>query len=342
MNNAALHTSGLSIGYLQKGSLTKVLHSEMNHVLNSGEITCLLGPNGSGKSTLIRTLAGFQKALTGEIILGDQNLAEISAGERAKKLSVVLTDEVFTGNMSVFDMVAFGRTPYTGFMGRLGAKDRQIVEQSLHETGIQHLHDRLFPELSDGEKQKVMIAKSLSQQTPVILLDEPTAYLDFPSKVEVLQLLRNAAWIHNRAVLLSTHDLNLALRFADQIWLMGKHDMMKTGIPEDLVLDGQINTFFDRESTSFDIDTGDFEFKTEVKGEIAITGGSQKIKWLSRALTRKGYTLTSHEQTSINISVVSNNFRVEMAGEKQIFQRIAQVLNFLENKNPGKTITGAQ
>jgi iron complex transport system ATP-binding protein len=332
MNQFALTTKNLSIGYLSRGKHEKVLHSGINLELKNGEITCLLGPNGSGKSTLIRTIAGFQKAIAGEVYIDEKPISGIPVNDLAKNVSVVLTDEVFTGNITVFDMVAFGRSPYTGFMGRLGEEDWKIVEQSLNETGITHLHNRVFPELSDGEKQKVMIAKSLAQQTLLILLDEPTAYLDFPSKVEVLQLLRNAAWNMNKSILLSTHDLVLALRFADNIWLMGNDKKMEKGVPEDIVLNGQINQFFDRENTTFDPESGDFEFNTISKGDVVLNGEGIKAKWLTKALLRKGYRINKMKESKVQISVIGEKITLISKEEKSIFDSISEVLDFLENK----------
>lgn len=328
MDPNVLYTKALSIGYPTKDSL----HSGISLKLKSGEITCLLGPNGSGKSTLIRTMAGFQKALSGEVFIRNNPVTAFTAGEIAKKISVVLTDEVFTGNMTVFDMVAFGRSPYTGFMGKLGKQDWQIVEQSLHDTGIAHLHSRMFPELSDGEKQKVMIAKSLAQKTPLIMLDEPTAYLDFPSKVEVLQLLRNAAWNLGKAVLLSTHDLGLALRFADNIWLMGRENNMETGLPEDLVVSGKINKFFDRRNTTFDLESGDFEFTTKIKGKVRLAGEGLKMKWLSKAMARKGFQVIQTDDAMASIFADDEKYEVEMDGDKQVLKNICGVLKLLDSK----------
>lgn len=222
MMNATLHTSDLSIGYKLSGGAVNMLHQHVNLQLHTGEVICLLGPNGSGKSTLIRTLAGFQKPLYGKVFFDNDDLSTLPAAQLAHRVSVVLTGQVDIANTNVFSMVAYGRTPYTGFLGRLQTKDRMIVDRALEQVGINNLAQRKFDELSDGEKQKVMIAKSLAQQTPLIFLDEPTAFLDFPARVEILKLLRQAARNSGKAILLSTHDLNLAIRFADNIWMMEK------------------------------------------------------------------------------------------------------------------------
>jgi len=330
MKELVLSTSNLAIGYRQKGRGDRVLQQELNLELNQGEITCLLGTNGSGKSTLIRTLAGFQKAMSGDVRFGNRKISEYSPAHFAKKISVVLTEQVFVGNMNVFDMVAYGRAPYTGFLGRLEAKDIRAIENALSQSGIEKLHDRKFLELSDGERQKVMIAKSLAQETPVIFLDEPTAFLDFPSKVEILLLLRNASWQQNKAILLSTHDLNLAIRFADKIWLMGNGKSMQSGIPEDLIMSGQFAGFFDREKTRFNIRSGNFEFEAETIGNINISGNGVAFDWLKNALLRKGYQVNGKEKPMAKIEVLSNNYNFQTESTTRLLGSIAEVLNALK------------
>jgi len=330
MKDVVLHTEKLSIGYHQKGRGSNVLHRGLNLRLNKGEITCLLGPNGSGKSTLIRTLAGFQKVIEGEVFIQSTELSAISAAEAAKKISVVLTEQVFVGNMEVFDMVAFGRSPYTGFLGRLNEKDTLAIEEAMVETGIENLHNRKFIELSDGERQKVLIAKSLAQETPIIFLDEPTAYLDFPSKIEILQLLRKASWKQDKAILLSTHDLQLAIRFADKIWLMGENKTMQAGIPEDLILSGRFAEFFDREKTKFDISSGNFEFQAQSIGNIIVNGSGAYANWLKKALIRKGYQVNGNGNHIAEINIIKNQFHIIWDKESTQAETIAEVLEVIK------------
>ena len=201
----------LSVGY--KGFSPVV--TDINVEIKSGELTCLIGPNGIGKSTLLKTLTGFLPKLGGRLLLDGRDIDLLSQRERAKYISIVLTYKADVQNLSVAEMVGMGRMPYTGFWGKLNADDREIVAEAINMVGINHLKDRMVQTLSDGERQKVMIAKALAQQTPIILLDEPTSFLDFPSKVEMLQLLHRLAKETNKVVFLSTHDLELALRIAD-------------------------------------------------------------------------------------------------------------------------------
>lgn len=211
----------LVVGY-PDGRHTRQLNHAANEEARDGMLTCLIGANGAGKSTLLRTIAGFQLPLEGTVLLGGDDVRALSPRQRAERMAVVLTDRPDVMCTTVWEMVATGRAPFTGFWGRLSGKDRDIVTRSLRLVGIEWMADRTVASLSDGERQKVMIAKALAQQTPVILLDEPTAFLDYPSRVEVMQLLLNIAHEEHKTVLLSTHDLDLALHTADRIWLFEK------------------------------------------------------------------------------------------------------------------------
>ena len=211
----------LSVGY--KGFPPVV--SNLNVEIKSGELTCLIGSNGIGKSTLLKTLTGFLPKLSGRLLLDGRDINMLSQRERAKYISIVLTYKSDVQNLSVTEMVGMGRMPYTGFWGKLNANDQTIVAEAIEMVGIEHLKNRMIQTLSDGERQKVMIAKALAQQTPVILLDEPTSFLDFPSKVEMLQLLHRLAKETNKVVFLSTHDLELALRIADRLVELNKNGL---------------------------------------------------------------------------------------------------------------------
>ena len=194
----------------------------MTASLREGEVCCLLGANGAGKSTLLRTLAAFQPPLSGELRIGERPIKDIAPRELSTLVGIVLTDRIRTQGISVRDMVAMGRSPYTNFWGKLTEEDNRLVEEAMELVNITSFANRQISTLSDGERQKVMIAKALAQGTPIILLDEPTAFLDFPSKVEIMLLLGRLAHEMNKTIFLSTHDLDLALQTADCLWLMAK------------------------------------------------------------------------------------------------------------------------
>ena len=241
----------LSIGYPGKNDV-KVVADGICAGINSGELTCLLGANGVGKSTLLRTLSAFQPKLGGEIRIQGREIETYTDKQLSRVISVVLTEKCDLRNMSVTELVGLGRTPYTGFWGVLTQEDKHVVEHSIALVGIPHLAHRMVHTLSDGERQKVMIAKALAQETPVIYLDEPTAFLDFPSKVEMMQLLHHLSRRTDKTIFLSTHDLELALQIADKIWLMDKANGVTIGTPEDLSLNGSLGSFFARKGIVFD------------------------------------------------------------------------------------------
>ena len=202
----------LSIGYSHK-----VIAADINAQIKGGELTCLIGRNGTGKSTLMRTLAGFLKPLGGTALLDGRDVSRLSPAERSHLISVVLTDRVDVDGMRVQDLVSVGRQPYTGFFGKMSSDDEEVVNKAIADVGMTDFAGRQVNSLSDGERQKVMIAKALAQQTPVILLDEPTAFLDYPSKKEMFQMLSKLCHEQGKAVLVSTHDLDIALPIADSV-----------------------------------------------------------------------------------------------------------------------------
>ena len=205
--------SQLSVGY----SLSHPVISDINLELRSGQLACLIGENGIGKSTLLKTLTGFLPKLKGSLLLGNRDIESFSQRELARQVSIVLTQKPDVQNLTIEEIIGLGRSPYTGFFGRLRAEDRKVVDDAIATMGIEKLRGRMIQTLSDGERQKVMIAKALAQETSIILLDEPTAFLDFPSKAETFQSLQRMAHERDKLILLSTHDLELAVRFADSL-----------------------------------------------------------------------------------------------------------------------------
>lgn len=253
MNNAPISLSNLSIGYKAKHD-DIVVAKDISASLKRGKLTFLLGANGVGKSTLLRTLSAFQPSLQGQILLEEREIGSYSMMEIARLIGVVLTVHQELRHLTVQDVVNYGRTPYSGFWGGLNDEDKAIVSIAMQQTGITDLSQRQMMTLSDGERQKVMIAKALAQETPVILLDEPTAYLDYPSKVEMFQLLRNLAHEAGKAILVSTHDLELALQLADEVWLMENGEFF-VGSVEELTIEGHLSRFINRKGITYNTQT---------------------------------------------------------------------------------------
>ena len=207
MSNVSISTNNLTIGY---GAA--VIQKDLSFSLHTGEMVCMLGPNGCGKSTLLRTLSGLQPALGGTYTHGD-----------AKNIALVLTERLSMDNTTVHDVVALGRYPYSSFLDGLNAEDEAIIDEALRQVGFadaQTVASSFFNAHSDGEKQRILIAKALAQQTPIILLDEPTAHLDLPHRILILRLLRQLAHEQHKTILISTHELDLALALSDRILLM--------------------------------------------------------------------------------------------------------------------------
>jgi iron complex transport system ATP-binding protein len=254
----------LSIGYRTKNGFTSLVEN-LSTSLFGGELTCLLGANGVGKSTLLRTLSGFQPKLAGEIYIFGKTIDDFSDKELSRTVGVVLTERPNAGDLTVAELIGLGRSPYTGFWGRLNKIDETVVKDVISWMKIEELADRSVMTLSDGEWQKTMIAKTLAQETPVIYLDEPTAFLDFPSKVEIMHLLLDLTRRKNKTVFLSTHDLELALQIADTLWLMDKKNGITVGTPDELRLNGSIENFFRCEGAVFDRESGFFRIKLNKK-----------------------------------------------------------------------------
>lgn len=208
----AITTNRLTVGYRGHRVVEDISLS-----LPCGRLVCLLGPNGAGKSTLLRTLCGFQPPIEGTVTISGSDITTMSAAEVARLVSVVLTDRPLTPSLTAAEMVGMGRAPYTGFWGRLSDDDRRLVSEAMQTVGIAPLATRRMGRLSDGERQKVMIAKAMAQHTPVIVLDEPTAFLDYPSKVAVMKTLARLAHDEGKTILMSTHDLELAAQLGDEL-----------------------------------------------------------------------------------------------------------------------------
>ena len=293
MKETTIRLRDLSIGYPDKHN-TKRVAEHLNASIHSGELTCLLGTNGVGKSTLLRTLSAFQPPLGGTIDLLDRPLSTYDDRQLATVIGVVLTEKSDIRNMTVEELVGLGRSPYTGFWGTLKESDRRIVHEAIARVRIEPLTQRMVHTLSDGERQKVMIAKALAQETPIIFLDEPTAFLDFPSKVEVMQLLHNLTHTLQKTVFMSTHDLELALQIADKIWLMDRTNGIAIGTPEDLSLEGKLSSFFSRKGITYDTEKGFFRIDTDYRREIHLQGHGSRYAMVRKALQRNGIRADRH------------------------------------------------
>lgn len=285
----ALELAGLVIGYHHRRRSVTVA-AGLTARARRGELTVLIGPNGAGKSTLIRTLAGLQPALGGRVLLDGADLAGLHRDELARRVGVVLTDRVDPGLLSARELVGLGRIPHLGLGGRLRPADHEIIDWALAATGAQHLASRPAVELSDGECQRVLTARALAQQPGLLVLDEPTAFLDVSSRAGLFGLLRELARDQQLAVVLSTHDLELALRVADRVWLLDRDGVLIDTVGEELMLSGRIGQMFDSETLRFDPVDGVFAFRSRTAGRCARIDAAEPLRTaLTRVLSREGW-----------------------------------------------------
>lgn len=299
-------TEALSIGYLRKGKVQKVVHEDLNLQLYPGKLTSLLGLNGAGKSTLLRTICGFQPPLKGSIDLMGKPLQRYSAKDISRMVGVVLTEKTNAGGITVSELVSLGRHPYTGFFGGLNDEDQLIIDESIQAVGIGHKAHNYVSELSDGERQKAMIAKALAQQCPIIVLDEPTAFLDVISRIEVMALLHRLATGQSKAILLSTHDLDLAIQMSDCLWLQEQGRPVVYGAPEDLILNGEIETFFNKTDITFDRATGKLNM-AHSSTPVGVEGDFNTAYWVGNALIRNGFYPSTVNSGCLNINCVNKD-----------------------------------
>jgi iron complex transport system ATP-binding protein len=325
-----LTAEDLVVGYRASGRTSKAIAGPFALALHPGELVCLLGPNGAGKSTLMRTLAGLQPPLAGRLDLGGTPLADLGAGARARQLSIVLTDRVEASGLSVLELVRLGRHPHTGWLGGLSAHDDAQVQAALVATGTETFASRPVGELSDGERQKVLLARALAQDTPVVLLDEPTAHLDLPNRVSLMRLLHRLARQTGKAILLSTHELDLALQAADRIWLLPADGRLHTGTPEDLVLSGTFAAAFARDGLAFDPATGTFQLHEGQGPAVRVVGEGAATFWTRRALEREGYTVTASPAapTQILVGGAPGEWRwtSQVQGKQQVYTTVQELL----------------
>ena len=257
--NTILKTNNLAVGY-RNGKQQVTLLSGLNLSLERGKLVALLGQNGAGKSTLLRALTCDERPIDGTIEANGKNLLDMPQRERSRLLGLVSTERIQAGALTVTELVGLGRQPHTGFLGRLDEEDHAIVRQSMADAGIIGKANEYVASLSDGERQKAMIARALAQQTPIIILDEPTAFLDVASRIETMRLLQTLAHERDKAVLLSSHDISQSLMLADELWLITTDRQVITGTTQELITDGVMNRLFSNRDIYFNPTILDYSF----------------------------------------------------------------------------------
>ena len=285
-----ISTGNLSIGYTRKGGGGKIVKESISLDALSGELVAIIGGNGVGKSTLLRTIAGFQPAIEGDIQVKGKNVTAYREKELARIMSFVSTEIIRVSNLTVFDLVSLGRYPHTNWSGRLTEEDRFKVEEAIEMVGLSGYENRMVNFISDGERQKTMIARTLAQDTELILLDEPTAFLDLSNKYEIVHILHRLANEKGKTILFSTHDLTTAIAECDRVWLM-LEDNVKEGSPEDLILDGSFSSLFHNKNLFFDTEKGDYRIRKEAGRKAIVFGEGISRNWTIKALERNGFEI---------------------------------------------------
>jgi iron complex transport system ATP-binding protein len=318
--NCILSVNSLKTGFRSGGS-EKVVIKGFNTSVRQGELIAVIGRNGSGKSTLLRTIIGLQFPLSGTILVEGNDLQSYGRMELARKASYISTEMVRALNMTVFDLVALGRYAYTNWTGKIDSANHSVIMDALNKTGMTTMISRFIGELSDGERQRAMIARVIAQETNLMVMDEPTAFLDIGSKFEILHLLHDLSKSNNRTVIFSTHDLHLAMNHADKIWLL-KNSGVVEGAPEDLMLQGEFEHIFDSASVKYNAEQGTFIFSGQPKGSIHVQGEGIMRGWTEKALSRAGFEISGKvtsqyvvvpSGSSRNWSLVSENIQTQFS-----------------------------
>lgn len=304
--NRVVMLDNLKIGYPASGRNPGFRREFITLSADAGETVALIGPNGAGKSTLLRTITGLLPSLSGNCLLSGKPVHAFKPAEIAANISFVSTENIISGNMRVYDLVAYGRFPYTNWLGKLSDNDHKKVADALAKAGLTPLAGRLLNEISDGERQRAFIARAVAQDTPLIVLDEPTSFLDVSNKYEIFHLLHQLAHRDRKTIILSTHDMGIALREMDKLWIMAGQDNLE-GAPEDAILNGWIGRLFSNEHLGFDDGKREFYFRREAAGTAVVEGSGIAYGLTREALERKGFRLVIHRPADIEVVINADN-----------------------------------
>jgi iron complex transport system ATP-binding protein len=332
-----LTIEALRIGY-KRGGKEKVILPELYSTAFKGELIAVIGKNGVGKSTLLRTITGLQSALGGKIYHEGKDILDYTRMELARKVGYISTEIVRATNMNVYDLVALGRFPYTNWAGKIDEENNQIIVSAIENAGMTALSARYLGELSDGERQRAMIARILAQDTGLMIMDEPTAFLDIGSKYEILHLLHNLAKERGKTIIFSTHDLHIAVSQADKIWLLTETKLVE-GAPEDLMIGGDFDHIFDSSPVRYNSDHGTFTFPSDDKGSIYLEGEGILRHWTEKAINRAGYSVAGNKTNPFIIIPTGNckNWCLTTDKYKTEFDSIYELISGLDRK-PAESI----
>jgi iron complex transport system ATP-binding protein len=328
-----IELESLRIGYLT-GKHENLLMPPITTSAFRGELIAVIGRNGIGKSTLLRTLTGLHPLLGGNVYIYGKNISSYSRIELARQSGYISTESMGVNNMNVYDLVSLGRYPYTDWTGRIEKRDHESIMNAIKKTGMTAFRERFISELSDGENQKAMIARLLAQDTGIMLMDEPTAFLDIGSKYEILDLLKMLSHEGGKTIIYSTHDLHMAITCSDKIWLLSGTGLAE-GAPEDLIISGAFEHLFDPSAVEFDTDMGTYNFRSRRKGVISVEGDGIKRHWAEKALNRAGYSVSA---TPASLSVIvpsddNDRWKISLNGSVTEFSAIYGMIRYLRGRD---------
>ncbi len=324
-----LQTQNLAVGYDQHALIENI-----NLQVQTSQVIGLLGTNGSGKSTLLKTIMGLLPALSGQLKVMGKNPSDISQREKARMVSYVAASESLPSNLHVYELVAFGRYPHTGLMSRQTSEDIRKQEMAMEQMQVSHLAGRQLAEISDGERQRSMIARALAQDTPLIILDEPAAHLDIQNRYELMRLLRGLAETSNKSILFSSHDLEIALNHTDKLWLINENGII-SGLPEDLVLNGQIDKLVPSPEIKFDPVQSKFVMPVKSRQKVCVKGRGEVLQWTNHALNRYGFDADCNKSEGVNVIIRENDtklvWQLDFQGESITCLSIEELVLTIKN-----------
>jgi cobalamin transport system ATP-binding protein len=326
-----LFFDSLEIGYTS-GSLKRVLLPPIRGNGLEGELIAVIGKNGIGKSTLLRTVAGLQPLLAGTMAIDNRNIDEYTRTQLSAKIGYISTETVKVSNMRVYDLVSLGRFPHTNWFGKIDDSDHEVIVDAIEKTGLSGFRDRHITELSDGERQRAMIAMVLAQDAKIMVMDEPTAFLDISSKYEIMHLLHLLTRNKHKTIVFSTHDFNTAVNQSDKIWLISEKGLLE-GAPEDIMLKGAFKSLFDESKIRYNQYDGSFTVNNIEKGRIKISGEGEMRYWTEKAVVRAGYSVTLSE-SDVQIEVPSKlnpNWKYRKLEDYHEFDTIYDLMSWIRN-----------